>query len=30
MAEIIKAIKAEGLIEQYRMILEKEFGIIRK
>jgi ABC-type amino acid transport substrate-binding protein len=30
MAEIIKAIKAEGLIEQYRMMVEKEFDIVRK
>ncbi len=30
MAEIIKAMKAEGLIEQYRMMVEKEFGIVRK
>ncbi len=30
MAEIIKAMKAEGLIEQYRMMLDKEFGIVRK
>jgi polar amino acid transport system substrate-binding protein len=30
MAEIIKAMKAEGLIEQYRMEVEKEFGIVRK
>ncbi|NJL60280.1 MAG: transporter substrate-binding domain-containing protein [Desulfobacteraceae bacterium] len=30
MAEIIKAMKAEGLIEQYRMTVEKEFGIVRK
>ena len=26
MAEIIKAMKAEGLIEQYRIMLDKEFG----
>jgi len=30
MAEIIKAMKAEGSIEQYRMAVEKEFGIVRK
>jgi len=30
MAEIIKAMKAEGLIEQYRVIADKEFGIVRK
>jgi polar amino acid transport system substrate-binding protein len=30
MAEIIKAMKAEGLIEQYRMMVDKEFGIVRK
>jgi ABC-type amino acid transport substrate-binding protein len=30
MAEIIKAVKAEGLIEQYRMMVEKEFGVVRK
>jgi polar amino acid transport system substrate-binding protein len=30
MAEIIKAMKAEGLIEQYRMAVDKEFGIVRK
>jgi len=29
MAEVIKAMKAEGLIEQYRIMLDKEFGIIR-
>jgi polar amino acid transport system substrate-binding protein len=30
MAEVIKAMKTEGLIEQYRMTLDKEFGIVRK
>jgi len=30
MAEIIKAMKAEGLIEQYRTMLDKEFGVVRK
>ncbi len=30
MAEIIKAMKAEGLIEQYRITVDKEFGIVRK
>lgn len=30
MAEVIKAMKAEGLIEQYRMAVEKEFGIVKK
>ncbi|NJL60278.1 MAG: transporter substrate-binding domain-containing protein [Desulfobacteraceae bacterium] len=30
MAEIIRAVKAEGLIEQYRMMVEKEFGIVRQ
>jgi hypothetical protein len=30
MADIIKAMKAEGLIEQYRIVLDKEFGIVRK
>ncbi|OQX01272.1 MAG: hypothetical protein BWK80_60270 [Desulfobacteraceae bacterium IS3] len=30
MAEIIKAMKAEGLIEQYRMTVDKEFGVVRK
>lgn len=30
MAEVIKAMKAEGLIEQYRMTVDKEFGIVRK
>jgi len=30
MAEVIKAMKTEGLIEQYRMMLDKEFGIVRK
>jgi polar amino acid transport system substrate-binding protein len=30
MAEIIKAMKAEGLIEQYRMAVDKEFGVVRK
>jgi len=30
MAEIIKAMKSEGLIEQYRMTVDKEFGIVRK
>ncbi len=29
MAEIIKAMKAEGLIEQYRIMVDKEFGIVR-
>jgi len=28
-AEIIKAMKAEGLIEKYRVMVDKEFGIIR-
>ncbi len=30
MVEIIKAVKAEGLIEQYRIMVDKEFGIVRK
>lgn len=30
MAEVIKAVKAEGLVEQYRVAVEKEFGIVRK
>ncbi len=30
MAEVIKAMKAEGLIEQYRMTVDKEFGVVRK
>lgn len=30
MVEIIKAMKAEGLIEQYRVMVDKEFGIVRK
>jgi polar amino acid transport system substrate-binding protein len=30
MAEIIKAMKAEGLIEQYHMMVDEEFGIVRK
>ncbi len=30
MAGVIKAMKAEGLIEQYRMTADKEFGVIRK
>jgi len=30
MAEIIKAMKEEGLIEQYRIMLDKEFGFVRK
>lgn len=30
MAEIIKAMKAEGLIEQYRIAVDKEFGIVRE
>lgn len=29
MAQIIKAMKAEGLIEQYRNMLDKEFGVVR-
>ncbi len=29
MAEIIKAMKEEGLIEQYRIMLDKEFGFVR-
>ncbi len=28
-AEIIKAMKAEGLIEQYRIMVDKEFGFVR-
>jgi hypothetical protein len=30
MAEVIKAMKAEGLIERYRVIVDNEFGIVRK
>jgi len=30
MAEVIKAMKAEGLIEQYRRVIDKEFGVVRK
>jgi len=30
MAEVIKAMKTEGLIEQYRMAVDKEFGVVRK
>jgi ABC-type amino acid transport substrate-binding protein len=30
MAEIIKAMKVEGLIEKYRMEVDKEFGVVRK
>jgi len=30
MAEVIKAMKTEGLIEQYRMTVDKEFGVVRK
>jgi polar amino acid transport system substrate-binding protein len=30
MAEIINAMKTEGLIEQYRMMIDKEFGVVRK
>jgi len=29
MAEVIKAMKAEGLIEQYHIMVDKEFGIVR-
>ncbi len=29
MAEILKAMKAEGLIEQYRIMVDKEFGFVR-
>ncbi len=29
MAEIIKGIKAEGLTDQYRIMLDKEFGFVR-
>jgi hypothetical protein len=30
MAEVIKAMKAEGVIEQYRAMADKEFGVVRK
>lgn len=30
MAEVIKAMKTEGLIEKYRVMVDKEFGIVRK
>jgi len=30
MAEIIKTMKTEGLIEKYRIEVDKEFGIVRK
>jgi len=30
MAEILKAMSAEGLIEQYRIMLDKEFSVVRK
>jgi hypothetical protein len=30
MAEVIKAMKAEGLVEKYRVMVDKEFGIVRK